>query len=170
MALSGNTARRVFSNWPAMVLIITSIFSAAAAIAGLKTWVPVIAAVAAILSGLRVLYVDLVVPLRVEAVSKATVRVCAKDKDGYEMSGTAFQIGSRRWVTAAHLVGQVGSIARLLIQGHTVGGEVAYRDQEINLAVLVADRTTDGAHTSRAPSQTSGINSRSQDGQATRGT
>jgi hypothetical protein len=138
LALSGHAARRVFSNWPAMVLIVTSIFSASAAVAGLKTWVPVAAAVAAILSGLRVLYVDLVVPLRVEAVSKATVRARGLHEDGRTVTGTAFQVGSRRWVTAAHLVGPVGSDVRLRIEGHTVSSEVAYRHQEVDLAVLVA--------------------------------
>lgn len=132
------TVRQLRSGWLAIVLVATSVGSSLAAIANLKLWVTVPVAVTAIASGLRLLFVEIVVPSRLKAASMATARLRGRSA-GYDIDGTALHIGHRRWVTTAHLVGSFEGGLELLSEERTMTGRVIQWDSGNDLVVIVTD-------------------------------
>lgn len=131
-------ARRIQSNWASIVLVAMSITSATAAVAGFKVSVAIAAAVAAVVSGGRILYTDFVLTLRKSATEKATVRIfTSRDGKTSGRYGSAVHIGKRQWLTAAHVVA-VTSNAILRIDGRLVEGRVIFQDNDNDLAVVAA--------------------------------
>lgn len=124
-----------------VTLIVTSIVAALAAVAGLTVWVSVAAAVAAVLTGLRMLNSELIVPVRTHAATNATIAIWAdkSSSKGFSQMGTAVQIAPGRWLTAAHLV--IGDEVKtsLRIDGNWIDASVVYIDRDSDLAVLNAD-------------------------------
>jgi len=133
--------REARSSSASVTLVLASVLSACAAVAGLTLWVSVAAAIAAVLSGCQVLNVQLVVPLRIRSAENATARViCRRREKTAEprwMTGTGFQISARRWVTAQHIID--GSVEIVLKIGREeLPARVLYQASETDLAVLSA--------------------------------
>jgi S1-C subfamily serine protease len=132
-------ARRTRSSWAALVVVSAGLVSAVAAIANLTLWVALTAAVAAVLGGLRVLQTELLVPVRIETVERATVRLRVNAADESWRFGTALHIGKHRWLTAAHLLTERKQ-AFLSLDGRNVPADVVHIDVDHDLAVItVAD-------------------------------
>ncbi|GGN23688.1 hypothetical protein GCM10011609_76660 [Lentzea pudingi] len=124
-----------------MTLVVASIVSAIAAAASLKIWVAVAASIAAVITGSRLLFTDLVVPLRVGVVGRATVRLTVKrESPGSDefLYGSAVQISAGRWLTAAHMV-TGDDQPRLRLGAEFVDSRVVHRDEENDIAVLETD-------------------------------
>jgi hypothetical protein len=83
----GRTAR---GNWTGLIVVLAGALSALAAIANLTLWVSLSAAFAAVLGGLRVIYVQLLVPAQLETVNAylqaigGTARMIVSFADGHE--------------------------------------------------------------------------------------
>ena len=132
--VKGNT-----SSWPGIVVVLAGTLSAITAAFNLTLWVSVTAAIAAVLGGLRVLQAELLVPIRLDIVERATGRVMAtKDGRAWEI-GTAVHVGQRRWVTGRYIA-DLDDEVTIQLDGQKVRGRVVYRDEETELAVVLAER------------------------------
>jgi Trypsin-like peptidase domain len=121
-----------------IILVLASLVSACAAVAGLKSWISVGAAVAAVMSGGQVLRNELIVPLRIRSVENATLRIVSgpwNDRSERWTRGTAFQIASNHWVTAWHVIGGADEIY-VKLKGENTAAQVLYKDEDTDLAVL----------------------------------
>ena len=121
-----------------IILVLASLVSACAAVAGLKSWVSVGAAVAAVMSGGRLLRNELIVPLRIRSTENATLRIISgpwNDRSEPWTRGTAFQIGPHRWVTARHVINGSDEIY-VVLKGENTAAQVLYEDEDTDLAVL----------------------------------
>ena len=67
------------SNAAVFILMVASVIAAIAAVIGLKEWVPVIAAVTAVVSGLSLLRSSLIVPVRTRRAHKRDGQRCPGD-------------------------------------------------------------------------------------------
>lgn len=131
--------RQLRSSATTIILVTASVLSAVAAAVGLKAWVSIAAAVAAVLTGLRVLYSEFVVPVRLRTTAKATVRIYVIDPTGRIRLATAVHLHRGQWVTAAHSVRDAVKVSVRL--GETrIPATVLYADQESDLAVLKTER------------------------------
>jgi S1-C subfamily serine protease len=104
-------------------------------VAGLPRWVPIVAAVAAVLSGSLVLRNELVVPMRIRSAENATNLLVSRDSQQRWVRGTAFQIAAHRWVTARHMIDRREEIV-LKMKGEEVSAQVLYQNSDTDLAVL----------------------------------
>ena len=131
--------RKTRSSWAALVAVLGGTTSAVATIAGITIWVPIAAAIAATLGGLRVLQTELLVPFRLETVQRATVKVVVMKPDGHREAGTAVHLGDHRWLTAAHLCPK-GWTVFLRMLGEDVNGTVFQMVESVDLAIVTVDR------------------------------
>ena len=122
----------------AIILVLASVISACAAVAGLTSWVTVAAAVAAVLSGGQVLRNELIVPMRIRSAENAALRVISRNSQQTWRVGTAFQIADNRWITAQHIIAESGEIL-LKINGGDSAAQVLYQNSDIDIAVLSVD-------------------------------
>ena len=118
-----------------VILVLASVVSASAAVAGLTSWVSVAAAVAAVISGIQVLRTDLIVPMRVRSAENATQLVISRDSEQRRIRGTAFQIATNRWVTAHHVVAR-GDEILLRMKGGDASAQILWQNPDTDLAVL----------------------------------
>jgi Trypsin-like peptidase domain len=121
-----------------ITLVLASLVSACAAVAGLTSWVSVGAAVAAVMSGGQVLRNELIVPLRIRSAENATLKIISgpwSNRPEPWTSGTAFQIASNRWVTARHVING-GDEIYVKLKGENTVAQVLYEDEDTDLAVL----------------------------------
>jgi hypothetical protein len=133
-----------------LTLVLASLVSAGAAVAGLDVWVAIVAAGAAVFSGAQVVRTEVVVPARTKATVRAAVpfQVHGEPKWG----GTAVQYKPGRWLTAAYAVpanprhghrrraGGAYVGPHLLLGGDWAPTSVIYRDESTDLAVLDCPR------------------------------
>jgi len=125
------------SNAAVLILMVASVTSAIAAVIGLKAWVPVIAAVAAVVSGLSLLRSSLIVPVRTRRAHDATARVALGNGEKVSRVGTCVQVAPGRWITAAHVVrDEHDPIVRVRIEDQWHDAQVIYCDAGNDLAVL----------------------------------
>jgi hypothetical protein len=123
----------------AIILVLASVISACAAVAGLSSWVTVAAAVAAVLSGGQVLRNELIVPMRIRSAENAAVRVISGNSPQMRGVGTAFRIAADRWITAQHILAE-SEVILLKINGGDSPAKVLYQNPDTDIAVLsVAD-------------------------------
>ncbi|MFE6895189.1 trypsin-like peptidase domain-containing protein [Streptomyces sp. NPDC057694] len=132
------TGQHLLKGSAPVVLVATSMVAAVTAIVGLTVWVAVAAAVTAAVSGWQVLRSELVVPFRIRRAENATAMVLDGEAD-LLARGSAFQIASGRWITAAHLVRNRPRLT-LRVGGASSSCRVLHLDPEWwGLEVLAAD-------------------------------
>lgn len=122
----------------AIILVLASVVSACAAVAGLSSWVTVAAAVAAVLSGGQVLWNELIVPMRIRSAENATLRVISRNTEQMFRVGTAFRIAANRWITAQHVIAE-SEVILLKIKGRDSPAQVLYQNSDNDIAVLSVD-------------------------------
>jgi Trypsin-like peptidase domain len=125
------------SSFAGLVVVVAGIVSAVAALTDLTHWVSITAAVVAVLAGLRVIQTDIVVPVRLDIVRRATVRIYSESPAG-RVRGTAVHIGSRLWITAAHVVDGFDSTHIVLPDGDQVV-RVLSIDERRDIAIVGVD-------------------------------
>jgi hypothetical protein len=131
--------RKTAKDWSSLVVVLAGTLAAMAALLDLALWVSIGAAVAAVLAGVRVLRDELVMPVRLEAVERATAQLLASTNGHSWAIGSAVHLGQRRWVTAGHSV-VLGQGATLRTSEGVIKGVVIYRSEDSNLAVILAER------------------------------
>src|SRR5215475_8083508 len=109
-----------------LILIVASLVSAAAAIAGLNLWVAAAAGITTLLSGGQVIRTQVLVPVRVKAAQRAAVPVATAGDNAVSLRGTAVQYRPGRWLTAAHLIKGVGPTMKLRLGGAWVEAGVIF--------------------------------------------
>ncbi len=129
-------ARIAKGGWTGLVVVLAGVISAAAAVADLTLWVSLAAALAAVLGGLRVIQTELLVPMRLESVQRATAWLGTHEGQ----LASAVHIGARRWVTAAHSVEERNDDVLLSLSGERTPAQVIFIDKKDDLAVLTIDR------------------------------
>jgi hypothetical protein len=130
--------REAKDNSASIILVAASVLSAVAAVSGITSWVAVIAAVAALLSGSQVLWSQLFVPLRIRSAEHATQLVVSQRAGGQLTRGTAFQIATNRWLTAQHVVRDSTEI-RLKVGREIAPARIVYEDEDRDVAILSSD-------------------------------
>ncbi len=126
-----------------LVLVLVSLLSAAATFVDAARWVGLTAAAAAVASGAVVFRTQVMVPARIRAATSACVRVAARGH--HVQHGSATQVASGVWVTAAHVIAAqvedaggpppAQAIWLQLPQG-PVEAQVVWRDSAADVAVL----------------------------------
>jgi S1-C subfamily serine protease len=129
-------SRDARNSFAAIILVLASVISACAAVAGLTSWVTVTAAVAAVLSGGQVLRKELIVPMRIRSAESATLRVRSRSGQQPRFVGTAFQIANNRWITAHHVIAESDEIL-LKAKGEEASAQILYQNSDIDIAVLL---------------------------------
>jgi hypothetical protein len=122
----------------AIILVLASVISACAAIAGLSSWVTAAAAVTAALSGGQVLRNELIVPMRTRSAENATLRVISRGSQHAWGVGAAFQIAANRWVTAQHIIAGSEEILLKTSEGDAPA-RILYQNPDADIAVLSVD-------------------------------
>jgi len=118
-----------------LVLVAASLVSAASAIAGLNLWVAVVAGMTTVVSGVQVMGPHVLVPVRLNTAQRAAVPVTEQGKSS-PLCGTAVQYKPGRWLTAAHVVNDAGSIVQLRLDAGWAEAKVIFRHETADLAVL----------------------------------
>jgi Trypsin-like peptidase domain len=132
-------SREARASSAAITLVLASVGSAFAAVAGLPHWVPVVAAIAAVLSGTQVVWNELVIPMRIRSAENATHYLVSRSDDQQPWRrGTAFQIAPNRWVTAQHIIRDCNEIL-LRMEGGDLPARVLYQNADTDLAVLAVN-------------------------------
>lgn len=122
-----------------IILVVSSVTAAFAALFGLTVWVSGAAALAATFTGIRALNTELVVPARARAAANATARIASGDGQSGRRWGTAVQISPGHWLTAAHVVDEDDAEVRLNLNGAWTPVTVVYCDQVSDLAVVTSE-------------------------------
>lgn len=139
------TAVAARSSSAVLILMAASVISAIAAAIGLTEWVPIIAAVTAVISGLSLFRSNVVVPARTRITADATAQLLRGEasfmlegETQYLGTGTCFQIAPGRWMTAADLVQDEDFpvLVRVRIAGQWHDAQVARIDIGKDAAVL----------------------------------
>jgi hypothetical protein len=126
---------------PPLTLVVASLVSASAAVAGLDVWVAIAAAAAAVLSGAQLVRTEIVVPARTKLTLRSAVPVWVARATGQGIRSTAVQYKPGRWLTAAHAVPPDGAEPELrFARDDWVAARVVYRDDSVDLAVLDCPR------------------------------
>lgn len=123
--------RRLRRQLPTVVLILLSILSAVAAVAELKIWVAVAAGVVAVITGARVLYAELVLPIRLLRSRRAVGVVL----DHNSFVACAVQIAPRIWITCSHVL-QGANTVDLLVEKRRVTARLVYSGLTGDIALL----------------------------------
>jgi hypothetical protein len=133
--------REAKGNSASVTLVAASVFAAFAAITDIPTWVTIIAAAAAVLSGSQVLWAQLVVPLRIRSAENSSQLIIGRNErhgTGPPVTrGTAFQIAPNRWLTAHHVIHDSVEVV-LKLGNDTIPATVLYANQRDDVAVLSA--------------------------------
>jgi hypothetical protein len=113
-----------------IILVASSLLAAAAALAGLETWIPIAAAVTALLTGVQALRTALLIPFRVRAAVEATRQVALSVAPGQEgiRHAVAVQIAKGIWVTV-HIAAKVGD--HVLLGDYGWSGTVSAIENQI---------------------------------------
>lgn len=165
LAMQSRAGRRVTRRWAVqtataarsssavLILMTASVISAIAAAIGLTEWVPIMAAITAVISGLSLLRSNVVVPARTRMAEDATAQLlwgaASFMLDGetqYLYTGTCFQIAPGRWMAAADLAQDedFDVLVRVRVADQWHDAEIVHIDIEKNLAVLMTAAEVSG--------------------------